>query len=70
LYRFGFNGQEKDDEVSGSGNSNTAEYWQYDTRLGRRWNVDIEGQFHSPYLALGNNPISLTLMVLGQKKGN
>lgn len=27
-YRYGFNGQEKDNEVSGVGNSNTAEYWQ------------------------------------------
>jgi hypothetical protein len=35
-YRYGFNGQEKDDEIAGSGNSYTAEYWQYVTRLGRR----------------------------------
>lgn len=41
-YRYGFNGQEKDDEVSGSGNSYTAEFWQYDSRLGRRWNIDPE----------------------------
>lgn len=39
-YRFGFNGQEKDDEMSGEGNTNTAEYWEYDARLGRRWNID------------------------------
>jgi hypothetical protein len=38
-YRYGFNGQEKDDEVCGSGNLNTAEFWEYDTRLGRRWNT-------------------------------
>ncbi|MBI1308197.1 MAG: hypothetical protein GC181_16465, partial [Bacteroidetes bacterium] len=29
-YRFGFNGQERDDEVSGKSNSMTAEFWQYD----------------------------------------
>ncbi|MFO0322304.1 MAG: hypothetical protein ACK504_07750, partial [Bacteroidota bacterium] len=39
-YRYGFNGQEKDDEIAGNGNINTAEFWQYDTRLGRRWNID------------------------------
>ncbi|MFN9319572.1 MAG: hypothetical protein ACK58Q_03225, partial [Chitinophagales bacterium] len=39
-YYFGFNGQEKDDEVYGAGNLNTAEFWEYDTRIGRRWNTD------------------------------
>src|SRR5690606_18721571 len=39
-YKYGFNGQEKDNEVYGDGNSYTAEFWQYDPRLGRRWNVD------------------------------
>jgi len=39
-YRFGFNGQEKVDEISGAGNHNTALFWEYDTRLGRRWNRD------------------------------
>ena len=40
IYQYGFIGQEKDDEVSGAGNINAAEFWQYDTRLGRSWNVD------------------------------
>jgi hypothetical protein len=31
-YRYGFNGQEKDDEIAGIGNSYTAEFWQYDSR--------------------------------------
>jgi RHS repeat-associated protein len=57
-YRYGFQGQEKDDEVSGSGNSNTAAYWQYDTRLGRRWNVDpVIKPWESPYACFSNNPI-------------
>ncbi|MEZ4929190.1 MAG: hypothetical protein R2777_04175 [Chitinophagales bacterium] len=34
-YRFGFNGMEKDDEVSGDGNQYTTEFRQYDPRLGR-----------------------------------
>jgi hypothetical protein len=33
-------------------------FWEYDTRLGRRWNVDPEGNdWESPYATLGNNPI-------------
>ncbi len=57
-YRYGFNGQEKDDEVSGSGNSMTAEFWQYDSRLGRRWNTDpVTDVSQSPYACFNNNPI-------------
>ncbi|MFN6328023.1 MAG: hypothetical protein ACK4WA_04575, partial [Chitinophagales bacterium] len=49
-YYFGFNGQEKDNEVYGEGNLNTAEFWQYDTRIGRRWNVDPKLKiWESPY---------------------
>ena len=39
-YRYGFGGKEKVDEISGSGNHNTALFWEYDTRTGRRWNLD------------------------------
>jgi len=58
-YRYGFNGQMKDDEVYGvEGTSYTAEYWQYDSRLGRRWNVDpVYKSFVSNYSCLSNNPI-------------
>jgi RHS repeat-associated protein len=57
-YRYGFNGQEKDDEVSGAGNSYTAEYWQYDSRLGRRWNVDpVYVHSKSNYCAFSNRPV-------------
>jgi hypothetical protein len=60
-YRFGFNGQEKDNEVNGQGNSYTAEYWQYDSRLGRRWNLDPKShESWSPYSTFYNNPISYT----------
>ena len=37
---------------------NTAEFWEYDTRLGRRWNVDPKGQFDSKYVSFGNNPLN------------
>jgi hypothetical protein len=57
-YRFGFNGQEKDDEVAGAGNTNTAMYWEYDTRLGRRWNLDPKPTIGiSDYAVMGDNPI-------------
>ena len=58
VYRYGFNGQEKDDEVSGEGNTNTAEYWEYNTRLGRRWNLDpVYYTDINRYAVNGNNPI-------------
>ncbi len=54
-YRFGMNGQEKDDELAGT---YSAEYWQYNARLGRRWNVDPVIKSHeSPYATFANNPI-------------
>ena len=58
-YRFGFNGMEKDDEVFNStGSSYTAEFWQYDSRLGRRWNIDpVVKPWESSYATFANNPI-------------
>jgi hypothetical protein len=57
-YRYGFNGQEKSDEIKGSGNSYTAEFWEYDPRVGRRWNVDPVVKVHeSPFACFSNNPI-------------
>jgi len=37
-YRYGYNGQEKDDDILAG--LLGAEYWEYDSRLGRRWNID------------------------------
>jgi RHS repeat-associated protein len=58
-YRYGFNGQEKVEEINGvAGNHNTAMFWEYDTRLGRRWNIDpVPFAWQSPYAAFNNNPI-------------
>ncbi len=57
-YRYGFNGQEKDDEIAGAGNSYTAMFWQYDPRLGRRWNLDPKpNPSISQYATFANNPI-------------
>lgn len=57
--RYGFNSQEKDDEMFGnSGTCYTAEFWQYDARLGRRWNVDPKPNVAiSPYACFENNPL-------------
>lgn len=55
-YRYGFNGQEKSTEIND--NSYTAEFWQYDARIGRRFNLDPKPNISiSPYSAFTNNPI-------------
>jgi hypothetical protein len=58
-YRYGgAGGQEKDDEIAGVANTYTAEYWMYDARLGRRWNVDpVTYPWQSSYAAFNNNPV-------------
>jgi len=56
-YRYGFQGQysEKDDETG----LNAFELRMYDSRIGRWLSPDPAGQYNSPYLGMGNNPISL-----------
>ena len=55
-YRYGFNGQEKSDDVI-VGNT-TAEFWEYDSRIMRRWNIDPKPNVAiSPYNCFGGNPI-------------
>jgi hypothetical protein len=57
-YRYGFNRQERSDDMMGEGNHNTAEFWEYDNRTGRRWNLDPNPQTGiSEYSGLNNNPI-------------
>lgn len=53
------NGQEKDDEITGaSGSTYNAMFWEYDARLGRRWNLDpVVKPYFTGYGAFGNNPI-------------
>ncbi len=70
-YSFGFNTQLKDDEIYGAGNMTTAKYWQYDSRLGRRWNRDpITYPWQSPYATNNNNPLYFydPLGLYGKKK--
>jgi hypothetical protein len=55
-YRFSINGQEKTPEIAP--NTTTAEFWQYDARIGRRWNVDpISKVYESPYVTFADNPL-------------
>ena len=59
-YRYGYNGMEMDNEVSGNGNSYTTQFRQYDPRLGRWKSLDpLMAKFphQSPYVAFDNNPI-------------
>tara|TARA_R110002050_G_scaffold107485_2_gene217923 strand:+ start:1204 stop:2082 length:879 start_codon:yes stop_codon:yes gene_type:complete len=57
-YRYGFNGMEKDDEVSGEGNSYTTLFRQNDPRIGRWWSIDHKANaLESPYISMGGNPI-------------
>jgi RHS repeat-associated protein len=58
-YAYGHGGQLADDEITGSRSHYSAEYWEYDSRLGRRWNVDpVTYAFQSPYATFNNNPIA------------
>ncbi|MDB5255542.1 MAG: repeat protein, partial [Chitinophagaceae bacterium] len=55
-YRYGFNGQEKVDEITPG--HTTALFWEYDARLGRRWNLDPKPQAPlSNYACFANSPI-------------
>jgi RHS repeat-associated protein len=61
-YRFGFNGKEQDDEVSGKGHTIAFEARVYDSRLGRFFSTDPrEGEYawQSPYAYFGNSPIAV-----------
>ena len=60
VYRYGFQGQEKDDEIKGIGNSYNYGMRFYDSRVGR-W-LSIDPLFYvypeiSPYVYCNNNPI-------------
>jgi len=55
-YRYGQNGQDKSTEINK--NSYSAEFWQYDSRIVRRWNVDPRPNISlSPYNAFAGNPV-------------
>lgn len=46
-YRYGFNTQEIDEEIAKGHYS--AAYWEYDSRLVRRWNLDpMHNEWETP----------------------
>lgn len=53
-YRYKYQGQEKDPETG----MEAFELRLWDARIGRWLTTDPMGEFHSPYLGMGNNPIS------------
>lgn len=54
-YRYAFQGQEKDPETG----KEAFELRLWDSRIGRWLTTDPYGQYSSPYLGMGNNPISM-----------
>ena len=59
-YKYGFNGKENDDEVTGDGNFQDYGFRVYNTRLGRFISVDpltIKYSYWTPYQFAGNMPI-------------
>jgi len=58
-YRFGAQGSEKDDEITGvTGSHFTTFFREFDTRIGRPWTPDPVFQaWQSPYTSMDNNPI-------------
>src|SRR5690606_35641822 len=59
-YRYSFQGQEKDDEIKGDGNSLNYKYRMHDPRIGRFFAVDPLARkypYWSPYAFSGNRVI-------------
>ena len=59
-YRYGFNGQEHDDEWNGKGNALAFKYRIHDPRIGRFLSVDPlapEYPWYTPFQFAGNTPI-------------
>jgi RHS repeat-associated protein len=53
LYRYAFQGQEKDPETG----KEAFQLRLWDSRIGRWLTTDPAGQYNSPYWGMGNNPI-------------
>jgi len=60
-YRFGYQGSEKDDEITGSTGTHYTTYFRMlDTRIGRWWSYDPKFQLTpwiGPYISMGDNPL-------------
>ena len=61
-YRYGYQGSEKDDEISGNGNSYSTEFRELNTRGGLWWSIDpIIKEWESPFSGFHSNPIVRTI---------
>ncbi|MBU0488156.1 MAG: hypothetical protein KKD31_09425 [Bacteroidetes bacterium] len=60
-YRFGYQGSEKDDEITSvTGSHYTTYFRELDTRLLRWWSLDPKSSatpWESPYMTMGGNPV-------------
>ncbi|MBL0913750.1 MAG: hypothetical protein IBJ09_15395, partial [Bacteroidia bacterium] len=68
-YRYGYQGQERDDEAKGSGNSLNFEYRMHDPRIGRFFTVDplaAQYAYNSPY-AFSENKVVHTIELEGME---
>lgn len=62
-YRYGFNGKENDNDISGDGNSIHFEFREYDPRISRFKSIDPRSpdySWQSPYAYHRNNPLNAT----------
>lgn len=60
-YKYGYQGSEKDSEISGEGNHFTTLYREGDTRILRWWSVDPKASdqpWQSPYSYMDGNPVA------------
>ena len=68
-YRYGFQGQEKDDELKGEGNSLNYTFRMHDPRVGRFFAVDPLARdypWNSPYAFSENDPINFVDLEIGR----
>lgn len=59
-HRYGYQGSEQDNEISGTGNSYTSYFRQLDTRILRWWGIDPKTSsmpWQSPYNSMDGNPV-------------
>jgi len=59
-YRFGYQGSEKDNEITGEGNTYTTFFRELDVRTCRWWGIDPKTSatpWESPYVSMGDNPV-------------
>lgn len=59
-YRYGYQGQYAEKDRADETDWNSFELRMYDARIGRFMSIDAYGQYYSPYIGMGNNPVNQT----------